>query len=379
MTMTNLIQIKDAPFLIGAQDRPRNPEGLPDTFAFQLGYNAELARLEQCDSPELEQVLSQAYAHGTLIGTPSDDTPEGQPYVTDFVEFIESRTDKRGGRLLEIGAGVGFLSALFKQKSWDVTSIEPGSGYADSWQKLGLEVINDFYPSQHVSGKFDLIIAYTVLEHILDTRSFLEQIARDLAPGGLLFLSVPDCSLEISLGDPSMLLHEHFQYFNKGALQRSLQQAGFGGEVSPSRYGRSLYACASPGAAISDPVDREQDARTCQEFAQKFGAAITGVQAALGRFDGDQELGVYCPGRAMFLLPTERTYRFFDDDPYLHHKFIPPFDAQIENFEEFKRNPPQAVLIMSRTFGDKIAAKLRAFCEAQHLDCDIVCISDLLS
>ena len=56
---------------------------------------------------------------------------------------------------------------------------------------IGLDVINDFFPSEMVTDRFDVIVFYTVLEHLHNTGDFLDNVKKQLAPDGKLFLSVP--------------------------------------------------------------------------------------------------------------------------------------------------------------------------------------------
>lgn len=57
-----------------------------------------------------------------------------------------------------------------------------------------------FYRSGELSslglGQFDLVASMEVLEHVADKSAFLAQLARHLAPGGLLILSTPNRTLK---------------------------------------------------------------------------------------------------------------------------------------------------------------------------------------
>ena len=146
--------IPDLPFCLGAMPTPENPGGIPNVHPFRLELNYALGRLEQAVDPILEDLLERAYRVGNEMGTPSDNTELGRPYVDDFMRFI-SQSTLRQGRLLEIGAGTGFMSKCLSQAGWQVTSIEPGLGYQKYWDFHGVEVVNDFFPSSQVAGEFD--------------------------------------------------------------------------------------------------------------------------------------------------------------------------------------------------------------------------------
>jgi hypothetical protein len=52
--------------------------------------------------------------------------------------------------------------------------------------------------------------------------------------------------------------------------------------------------------------------------------------------------------------------RFFDDDKAHQGKYLPPFVAPIESRDALLTQPVDTVVVMSRTFGDRIRDSLRA-------------------
>jgi 2-polyprenyl-3-methyl-5-hydroxy-6-metoxy-1,4-benzoquinol methylase len=211
---------------------------------FKLKINHEYGVLEQVISKELKNLLSTGYRHGVPMGTPSDSSELGDPYVKDFLSYISSKT-LRKGKILEIGAGNGYLSKQLELLGWETTSLEPGSGYSKNWDEHNLHVIKDFYPSPQVTGLFQAIVFYTVLEHISNVEDFLRTVREQLEENGQIFIAVPNCALEIQEIDPSMLIHEHIFYFTKDSLQKMLNENGLDCEISESKYGRSLFATAT--------------------------------------------------------------------------------------------------------------------------------------
>ena len=163
--MTKQITLDNLPFCIGVRNQPFNPKGIPSEFPLTITLNNKLNRLEQVPNKELNTFLDNAYSIGNEIGTPSNDTSLGMPYVNDFIKFINAFKQPKG-RLLEIGAGTGFLSKCLKDIGWETVSIEPGKGYEESWKRHNVQVINDFFPSEEIEPGFDAIVMYTVLEHI---------------------------------------------------------------------------------------------------------------------------------------------------------------------------------------------------------------------
>jgi hypothetical protein len=358
MNMKPILALSDMPFCIGACARPVNPDPLPSTYPIELCINKDIGRLELSSDGTLDGLLKSAYSLGIEMGTPSDNTDLGKPYVMDFVAFIGDFTEHKG-YALEIGAGVGFLSRILLGKGWHVDSIEPGKGYERHWEKHGVKVINEFFPSPSAKGPYDLIVFYTVLEHIKDTGVFLRTVAKHLAPQGRIVLSVPDCSLEIEAGDPSMLLHEHFQYFTPSTLERTLLEAGFYTVIRHSNFGRSIYACATLGESKVNFGIPEKEFSVFYGYANKVSLLRTRFQEQVANLLVHGTVGIFCPSRALALLSSIHEVRFFDDAAALHGKYYPPFQARIESRDELVRNPPAVLFIMTRTFGVKLFEVLK--------------------
>jgi hypothetical protein len=71
-------------------------------------------------------------------------------------------------------------------------------------------------------------------------------------------------------------------------------------------------------------------------------------------------LGIYCPARALAILEPRIPVRFFDDDPTKLGKYLPPFHNIIESRDQLFSYPVNSLVIISRTFGQKILRELLA-------------------
>ncbi len=350
------ITLEDMPFCIGTFDTPHNPDGLPNIYPISIGTDPELLVIRQFDRDGLSDLLRCSYKLGAEMGTPVSDSELGLGYAKDFLDVINAHAGN-SGRALEIGAGVGYISYQLKQRGWEVDSIEPGKGYEAHWKRYGLDVINDFFPSSCAKGPYDLIVSYAVLEHIAEPGKFLKDIVSHLAPSGTILLAVPDCTTELMCGDPGILIHEHYYYYTSQSFQRCLQKAGLNSSVFPAGYGRLLYAVAKVGASAEVRKDG-RESRALADYPQRCASFIKlargRIQAALGR----GSVGIYCPARALAILPHVPGMRFFDDASTLHGKHYPPFTAPIESRQSLLDNPPAELWIMSRTFGRRLRDEL---------------------
>lgn len=355
------LEIEAMPFVVRLLDGPDNPAGIPNTYPFRLALDAARGHLYQPDDPALAAMLDAAYRTGSLLGTAMDDTASGDAYANDFLRFIRANAP-RSDKCLEIGAGRGFLTRRLIDAGLVVDALEPGVANAPHWRRHGVNVIADSFPSAKLSGEYGLIVAYAVLEHIAHLGPFFAACRRQLSPDGQLILAVPDCGPCLEAGDPSILLHEHYHYFTEGSLTRCLERAGFRAvKLERAGYGGVLYCAAQ---AKSDVGAGTPDAEEI-EMLRAFGPLVLRQRAriaeklAAARAAGTA-IGIYCPNRAISLLPPGASgLRFFDDDPDLYRKYYPTFPAAIENRADLAARPVEELWILSRSFGARIRDRLR--------------------
>lgn len=353
------MKLDSFPLLIGPMDEPHNPAGLPDTLPFSIGFDAVRGALIQHPSAELPILLDRAYLAGVLLGTPLTDDSFGKPYADDFLEFIHQTVLAKPGKALEIGAGVGYITRRLMDAGWRAIGIEPGKGYANHWNHYGVEIINEFFPHPEVPGPFDLISCYAVLEHISDPLRFLKDIRDRLTPTGMVVVSVPNCTEEIEEGDPAILLHEHYNYFNTDTLRALFWQAGFRTIVQKSKFGRCLFVAGHNRSDAEGGLSSREDLAILQSYPQRVEQYIKKIQLSFAKIMQNGSVGIYCPARALAVLDKEMPLRFFDDDQTQKGKFLPPFPSPIEDRESLLAKPVKTVVIMSRTFGQRIRDSLR--------------------
>lgn len=128
--------------------------------------------------------------------------------------------------VLEIGSGTTWFAREFCDKfnPKKYTCIDP-TLKADSTDKI--KAIMDYFPSEALmSDKFDLILAYNLLEHVPDPRVVLLSIKDLLSSSGRVVITVPDCEGQLNKGDINCLVHEHMTYYSKNTLNEELETCG---------------------------------------------------------------------------------------------------------------------------------------------------------
>lgn len=135
---------------------------------------------------------------------------------------IDSLLPRDAERILEVGSGMGATVSWLKQR-WPNASFTAVDCITDSRSHLeavaDVAVIADLNVPLPDLGKFDLILALDVLEHLVDPWTVLTRLTGCLSPGGSVIVSVPNIS-KITVALP-LLLRSQFRYTEDGILDRT--------------------------------------------------------------------------------------------------------------------------------------------------------------
>lgn len=173
-------------------------------------------------------------------------------HIKDYQEFCQYAVSLRpqGGKLLDIGCGVGNFLMQFKNiHAFEVQGIEISKFAVSEAQKKGLNVIQgDFMSLQLPPESFDLISMLDVLEYMAEPVKALKEVARLLSPGGHLLIAVPNWNYlrlfhigpicKVIFKTPTRLhAEEHLLNFTPQTLAQTVRQAN----LIPSKI-----LCGSP-------------------------------------------------------------------------------------------------------------------------------------
>lgn len=353
-----------------------NNDGFPQIFPFRIKLDKKLGIFHQVSSKTLDSILNKAYFEGSMLAGGMNDAIIGKTRMNSAIDFIESNFSlKKGTKILEIGCGEGQIIKRLSKNGIKCVGLEPGAQVLRI-ENENLSIIRDFFPSKNLKGKFDLILHFGVIEHIEGPVTFLKQQKKYLKKNGAIICGFPNFESDLLAGDISIFLHEHFNYFTKHNITKTLEKAGLLLVKSKeSKGGGLLFAKLIP---TNLKKTSKYNFKLEKVFVKKFKRFKTSV-VIFFKNERQSDIAVYCPLRGMNLLYISgiSDCRLVDDNPNLQNKFLPTFNKKVETFESLRKNPPKKILIYSRTFGDLIKKKCM---EAEELrNCEIKTVTDLVN
>ncbi|MEQ8460890.1 MAG: class I SAM-dependent methyltransferase [Sandaracinaceae bacterium] len=146
--------------------------------------------------------------------------------------YFEALADGLQGDVLEIGAGIGNMSALIAEACDSLTVSEMSTSYVSELQRrfdgrrdvrvVQYELGRDM-PSEIRERRFDAIVSLNVIEHVEDDLSAVEALAGRLRPGGRLLSYVPACDWAYGSLDRHLL---HYRRYGKRSFRALMEGAG---------------------------------------------------------------------------------------------------------------------------------------------------------
>jgi SAM-dependent methyltransferase len=122
-----------------------------------------------------------------------------------------------GSRVLDAGAGEGQYAHYFPRHRYCGVDLAVGDA---RWDYSRLDVVADLAALPFPAGSFDAALHIVTIEHLREPACALAEIARTLAPGGLLLVAAPH-EWEVHQAP-----HDYFRYTRFG-LQHLLEKSGY--------------------------------------------------------------------------------------------------------------------------------------------------------
>jgi SAM-dependent methyltransferase len=249
------------------------------------------------DLPKIQEFYDTQYR----ISLQSDqhdqlyDVRDGQPVyrIQRQAEMLAAIGLPLNARVLDFGAAKGTTLRTFLESRPDLrpSIFDVSHDYVGFWQGWvpASEQAIHCLPSDW-QGRFDLVTAHFVLEHVVDAIETLKLLAELLAPGGKVFFTVPDPLS--NTGD--FLVVDHVNHFTASSLMRTCELAGLVAQTLSSNLFRGAYVVIAERAAVSDSSSGGIKTDVGSDIIQAHDA-LAFWSKALGSLDADQQVAGHVP------------------------------------------------------------------------------------
>jgi SAM-dependent methyltransferase len=233
----------DGRHLVEAWRYDRPPDG-ETRFAFSgEGYRRSIDRCELCGHfvsrhPFGSELYGGGYVDATygnelaasfrrvmsLPPTESDNAAR----VARVAAFARERLVEHA-TVLDVGSGLCVFLARMQEHGFRGTALDPDPrAAAHARDGVGVEAVCGDFMILDDLGTFDLVTFNKVLEHVEDPVAMLARSAANVAPGGLVYVEVPDGDAAAAEGpEREEFFVEHLHIFSPASLALLAARAGF--------------------------------------------------------------------------------------------------------------------------------------------------------
>jgi SAM-dependent methyltransferase len=153
-------------------------------------------------------------------------------------------TRRGSGRLLDIGCNEGRGLKIYRGNGFRPEGLELNARAAEVARAAGFTVYETLLEQFYPTAPYDVVVLSNVLEHSLDPKHMLRDVARLLKPGGQLWISCPNSKswLRKLFGGAWINWHVpfHIVHFSPRTLSGLLVETGFTGvtfrEITPALW-----------------------------------------------------------------------------------------------------------------------------------------------
>lgn len=307
-------------------------------------------------------MLEAAYHQNENIGFLNPHSGQMGTYgasVNNFFLAVIQRTNP--SRIFEIGCGAGYSIQFLKEHGFLVTGVDP-SEYSRKWsERLGFNLINEFFSSDLAIEKPDLIYCNDVFEHVRDVGRFSREIYECLDDDdGVFCIATTNSTRSVTLGDISMLEHQHVNMFTERSIRLILRNAGFSDiGIEGGSYGNTFHIVARKSRRINKDKD-DEGSFNCLGY---FDKACQKIESFGRYYSGEGPLHCYVPLRCIPYLATVGDFSrtpIYDSNPFWREKFIDGYEMSIRSLEDISYAEKGRFFVGSITFYKEIHKSLTA-------------------
>jgi 2-polyprenyl-3-methyl-5-hydroxy-6-metoxy-1,4-benzoquinol methylase len=138
----------------------------------------------------------------------------------------------KGASILEIGSSIGFFVGESLAQGYKISGVEPNTKLVNYVrEKFRVEIYQGLFEDVVINDKFDVVVMWEVIEHIVDPITVLKKASNVLNHKGIFVATLPNYGgVEYRVVGKEHEMIEapsHINYFNLDNIAKLLDRAGF--------------------------------------------------------------------------------------------------------------------------------------------------------
>lgn len=202
-----------------------------DQFGTALG---DIVRCTTCGHMQLRPLPDERDLDAAYGDAESADYVEEAVGQRETARRVLARIERHvaSGELLDVGAWLGYLVAEAGDRGWTAMGVEP-SVFASAFarERLGVDVRRGgLFDTELPAARFAAVTMGDVIEHFVQPEAALDRIGGLLAPGGVLWLALPDAGSRVARAMGRRwwsVIPTHVQYFTRRSIGALLERRGY--------------------------------------------------------------------------------------------------------------------------------------------------------
>ena len=262
-----------------------------------------------------------------------------------YIEYFNEPPDK----VLDIACNDGTQLNYYKQVNIKTYGIDPAKNlfYLSSKEH---NVICDFFPSNKLTGKYDIIVAQNVFAHTHNILDFLISCKNLLSEKGLLYIQTSQSNMLIN-NEFDTIYHEHLSFFNSKSMNTIVNRSGlnlnniYKFDIHGNSYIFEISLNKLQYSNLEENLIEEENKglynkNTYIEFSNKSKEIINNLNETIKilKEQGYNIIGYGAAAKGMTLLNfgNMKLDMIIDDNELKHNLYTPGTNIVIKGIDELK-------------------------------------------
>lgn len=192
----------------------------------------------------MQEDLIYSFPHSDRSGRswPQSIEDASKNYPRHYGRYSFALQFVHGKKVCDSACGVGYGSHLMAEKAKKVIGLDV-SEKAIEWAKRCFKggnikfLVSNVVEKWLIEAKFDVIVSFETMEHLISPERFLDNVNEHLLPGGTLILSVPNGHIDLKNHSNN---NNHLQYFSDTDLKKLMESRFSSVEYLTQIYRKNL-------------------------------------------------------------------------------------------------------------------------------------------